>query len=593
MADPFPAKQPARSRPFAPGGQLLGFAVSLALLGGIGIVSWLGLDRARSDVAWVDHTREILARAARVRLLLSRAENGRRGYIVTADPSERERYRQAIAGIPRELEPLRRLTRDNPDQQRRLSAIDGERSAWTSLLENANTAFEREGFSLSREAAVIQSTRARSNRLRALLDEIEGEENRLLDARERTAREHAERTRLAVLAGTAFGFLLLTAAAISAVRDSSARIRAENILRESEERYRQLVEGVGDYAIYMLDPEGRVRTWTESARQVKGYTAEEVVGKSHTIFYPPEAIAAGVPEELLASARLEGRAEDEGWRVRSDGSRFWADVLITAIRDRGELVGFAKVTRDVSERREAEKRIEALNQDLRHQAAALAASNEELQSFSYSVSHDLRAPLRSIDGFGEALVEDEGPRLSDTGRRHLERIRAAARRMGELIDALLELSRVARQSLRNERVDLSGIAEAIIGDLRRAHPERRVEVMIEPGMEAKGDERLIRLVLQNLLGNAWKFSSGREDAKVEFATERNGEVRYVVRDNGAGFDMRYADQLFLPFHRLHGVREFPGTGIGLATVARIVHRHGGDIRAEGRVGEGATFRFTL
>jgi light-regulated signal transduction histidine kinase (bacteriophytochrome) len=226
---------------------------------------------------------------------------------------------------------------------------------------------------------------------------------------------------------------------------------------------------------------------------------------------------------------------------------------------------------------------------------ALHDTNRELETFSYSVSHDLRSPLRSIDGFSQALVEDAGPVLDDESRGHLDRIRNATGRMGQLIDDLLALSKVTRAEMKRERVELSEIATQIAAELARHSPKRNVAVTITPGLTATGDPQLVRLTLQNLIENAWKFTSGRDQALIEVgaARDEHGAQAFYVRDNGAGYDPDFAAKLFGPFQRLHPASEFPGSGIGLATVQRIVHRHGGHVWAEGKIGEGATFYFTL
>jgi light-regulated signal transduction histidine kinase (bacteriophytochrome) len=228
-----------------------------------------------------------------------------------------------------------------------------------------------------------------------------------------------------------------------------------------------------------------------------------------------------------------------------------------------------------------------VNQELRQ-------SNLELESFSYSVSHDLRAPLRAIDGFSQALLEDYGQHLDATGQNYLQRVRAATQRMGMLIDDLLNLSRVTRAEMRRESVDLSELTVQIANDLENGQRERRAEFIIEPNLRAEADSRLMRVVLENLVGNAWKFTSKRECTHIEFGERQvNGTKAFFVRDNGAGFDAAHADRLFGPFQRLHSMNEFPGTGVGLATVQRIIHRHGGRVWAEGAVDQGATFYFTL
>jgi light-regulated signal transduction histidine kinase (bacteriophytochrome) len=248
------------------------------------------------------------------------------------------------------------------------------------------------------------------------------------------------------------------------------------------------------------------------------------------------------------------------------------------------------------EQRVAERtqELEHRNEQLKRNAAELLASNTELDAFAYSVSHDLRAPLRSIDGFSQVLLEDYAAQLGDAGRDSLQRVRLASQRMATLIDDLLKLARVTRAEMRTEPVDLSRMAEEIVAEIQRATPDRPVEFAIAPGLLAQGDSRLLRVVLDNLLRNGWKYSAKRAQPRVEFtALDQNGDRVFVIKDNGAGFDMRYADKLFGVFQRLHSATEFEGTGVGLATVRRIVNRHGGRVWAEGVVDQGASFYFTL
>ncbi len=300
-----------------------------------------------------------------------------------------------------------------------------------------------------------------------------------------------------------------------------------------------------------------------------------------------------VMDELRARiAELEGEESrllgERDRALRASIRRADLSLLGGAVAGIALLVAaFLALGREIRQRRDAEEAQRRLN-------TRLAAANGELEAFTYSVSHDLRAPLRAIDGFSHALAEDAGERLLPGDRELLARVRAAAQRMAGLIDDLLRLSRISRTQLEPGAVDLSALAGAVVEELRRRDPERAAVVEIEPGVGGRGDERLLRIVLDNLLGNAWKFSRGRSPARIAFGAENGrGEPVYVVRDNGAGFDMTYADKLFGAFQRLHSAREFEGTGVGLATVARVVHLHGGRVWAESAVGEGATFRFTL
>lgn len=381
--------------------------------------------------------------------------------------------------------------------------------------------------------------------------------------------------------------------------DISERKRVEQALRDSEERFRLIASNVKDYAIIMLDPQGRVLTWNEGAERIKGYRTDEIIGQSWECFYLPEERTAGLPNQILQCAKEKGHHHEEGWRLRKDGSRFYADVVTTAMHDpSGELIGFTEITRDITERRRSEEEIQRLNADLerrvQERTSELTAANRELDSFAYAVSHDLRAPLRAMSGFSQALLEDFGNELPDEASDYLNEITGASEKMGELIDGLLTLSRCTRGDLQRDEVDLSALADEISRELMRQTPGRDVDWHIEPGMTARGDVRMLKAVLRNLLENALKYSTKADTPQIRFYREcRDDRDFYCVADNGAGFNMDHADRLFKPFQRLHRQDEFEGTGIGLATVQRIIHRHGGQIQAASTPGQGAIFSFTL
>jgi PAS domain S-box-containing protein len=362
----------------------------------------------------------------------------------------------------------------------------------------------------------------------------------------------------------------------------------EAALRESEERFRLLVDQVRDYAIFMLDPEGRVETWNVGAARIKGYTAEEIIGQHFSRFYTPEAVAAGHPRHELEIATREGRYEEEGWRVRKDGSRFIANVVITALYDTDDkLRGFAKVTRDITERKRLEQR-------LIERTTELEGANKELESFSYSVSHDLHAPLRAIDGFSRILLEDYADELDAEALRLLNVIRSNTQKMGQLIDDLLAFSRVGRTPIGRSKIDMGELVKSVFEELIAAASEQAPRLIIGTMPPAYGDRALIRQVFANLLSNAIKYSKPREAPVIEVGGHaEHGQDTYYVKDNGVGFDMQYANKLFCVFQRLHSAKEFEGTGVGLAIVQRIVQRHGGRAWAEAKVDGGAVFYFML
>jgi PAS domain S-box-containing protein len=377
------------------------------------------------------------------------------------------------------------------------------------------------------------------------------------------------------------------------VRDITER----KIIERHISNLASIVESSND-AVISKKLDGTILSWNKSAENIFGYTAGEINGRDISILFPPELLPEA-KETLEKIKRGESILNFGTVRVRKDGSRVPISLSQSPIRNnQGEIVAVAKIARDVSERNETLEDIQKLNESLEQRVLErthkLEIANKELEAFSYSVSHDLRAPLRAIDGFSRALLEDYGERLDETGQDYLSRVCAATASMAQLIDDLLNLSRLSRSEMRFEELNLSRLANEIAENLREKDPKRQVKFNIKQGVIVNGDERLLRIALINLFENAWKFTSKTELAEIGFGQIRqNGQTECFVRDNGAGFDMAYADKLFGVFQRLHTMREFEGTGIGLVTVQRIVHRHGGVIRAEGRVGKGAAFYFTL
>ncbi len=367
-------------------------------------------------------------------------------------------------------------------------------------------------------------------------------------------------------------------------------------LQQSEARLRAIFGALPDL-VFLVDADGRYR--------------EVLTGEDELLVRPKEEVRDPRLQDIFAPALAERfmglirTTIDSGATQRieyalelPDGVHHFEGLsapLDEPVEGRRAIVF---VARDITEQRLAEQEVRELNRGLEarveRRTVALQAANKELEAFAYSVSHDLRAPLRAIDGFSRAVLEDYGGRLDEDGREYLERLCGASQRMGWLIDDLLRLSRLTRRSFEQSRVDLSGMAESILGELLERDPQRKAEIHVDPEIAVAGDSALLRVAMQNLLDNAWKFTGQRPVARIRVGGRvANGELAVSVSDNGAGFDMSYVGKLFGPFQRLHGVTEFPGNGIGLATVHRAILRHGGRVHAEGRVGEGATFTFIL
>ncbi len=385
----------------------------------------------------------------------------------------------------------------------------------------------------------------------------------------------------------------------SFIRDITERRRTEEALRKSEERFRLLVEGVEDYAIYMLDTHGRITTWNAGAERIEGYRAQEIIGRRFHRFYTPEDVERKKPDQALAVATAEGRFHDERWQVRKDGTHYWASFVITALRDdKGKLTGFSTIARDITKRKHTEDEIHRLNAELerrvQERTSELQAAYHEMEAFSYSISHDLRAPLIHIAGFAEMLKSDLGSRLDDKSRRHLETICESTENMGRMIADLLTFSRIGRAEMHKVRFNLGDTVKDVRRDLQAQTASRKITWIVPDLPEVYGDPFLLRQALFNLLSNAVKFTRQRPEARIEIAVETTEKEHiFAVRDNGAGFDMKYVAKLFGVFQRLHPVSEFEGTGIGLANVRRIIQRHGGRTWAEGSVDGGATFFFSL
>lgn len=383
--------------------------------------------------------------------------------------------------------------------------------------------------------------------------------------------------------------------------DLTAQREAEEIIRQSEERYRLLVEQVRDYAIFMLDEKGRVTSWNEGAKKLKGYTTEEILGKHFSVFFTEEDVLQNKPALKLQAARRNGKYEEEGWRVRKDGSRFWANILITAVYNaEGMLVGFSKVTRDLTERKEAEKVLRESYERYRHLADQLKATNDELsdanqelEQFASVASHDLQEPLRTVLSFMH-LIDKKLEEGSADLRPFVGKSITAASRMRELIQKLLQYSHINRGETVREVIHVNELIEQALQNLKNAIDTSSSNISVDSEVEwIEGDRFQLVQLIQNLLSNAIKFTN-QDNPSIRISCRReNDYVRFGVSDNGIGIEQEKLDEVFEIFKRLNPKARFPGSGIGLAICKKIVERHEGQIWAESEKNKGTTFYFTI
>lgn len=677
---------------------------------GLGGLSYHTMTKLIATEDWVSHTHEVMTELESVLAALTEEETEQRGYLLTGSPKFLADRQTATQQVAAHLRRLREITADNPAQQRNLDQLEPLITQRLSLLDERIAVFRQYGLEASADATAMLKGKAVMDNIRELIAQMHSTENHLLAQRVQLSRDSARWSLSVIVVGSLLACGLCILASVIINRDFGLRRQAGEALRQSEERLRLMIESVKDYALIMLDPDGRVVSWNNGAQRIKGYTAEEIIGQHFSRFYPAPDVSSGLPGKALTTAAAEGRFEHEGWRVRKDGSQFWADVIITAVRDQGgRLLGFVKVTRDLTERKRAEEernrffnvsrdlmciagfdgffkalnpaweptlgfsrqelqarpfiefvhpddraatlfqsekiaagqetihfenryvcrdgsyrwlawgarpvvpeqliyatardvteqkraeeRIQRLNEELKRHAEQLETANKELEAFSYSVSHDLRAPLRHIDGFVKLLDKQAREKLDERSRRYLSIVADSARQMGVLIDDLLVFSRMSRTELRRSKVALNALVHEAVDALQMETSGRRITWKIGELPEVEADPAMLRQVWINLVANAVKYTRPRNPAEIEVGcAAANGEFVFFVRDNGVGFDMQYEHKLFGVFQRLHRAEEFEGTGIGLANVRRIISRHGGRTWAEGKPDGGATFYFSL
>ncbi len=616
----------------------LGAAV---LIGANAVLAFHAEEVLADSEHWVTHTLEVITDLERALRTAYDAESSARGFVLTGDAYYLGGYQFAQNTLGAQFQTLVELTRDNPDETNRMR-LAGQLAA--EKLRRLQTGIEFRKLDRQHSGDAEQNRRSGRELMSRLNDTVqvaEQAERRLLAQRLKDSARARFEAKLTVALASGLDLLFVMGAlwALAYERrlrqkeaDTASRLHKLQLVTEvaftqltatelTVELLRRLrgtaetdilamfrwreseVELVAAEGI-RVHGDGRRPVHTDGVLATVARTSEAIRLTGPDLQrLPVEAQEAGLKSALVLPMTVGSRVIAMLVAGRKDDSRFSAgdeELLVLAADrialalDRAAAYDAEREARQVAEQSAAEvKQLnEVLEERVQQRTAELESTNRELEAFSYSVSHDLRAPLRSVDGFSVALIEDYGDVLQDEGKHYLERIRAGVQRMGQLIDSLLRLSRITRADLSTEQVDLSALAEGVSKDVEASFPDRSLAFSIQPGLHTQADPKLLRVALENMFGNAAKFTGKVEDARVDFGWSPE-RAAYYLRDNGAGFDQQYAGKLFVAFQRLHGDKDFQGSGIGLATVARVIARHHGSIWAEAEVGKGATFWFTL
>ena len=577
------ARLRTRSRRFELGA--FGFAVALLVF-----VQYLGHRSTTSLVETagsVQHTREVIGELDALLLVQLDAETARRGYALTGDERLLEPARDAASRTAMHFAALRRLTSDSPEQAGRLDDLERHVASRLRILDEA-VAAQRAGVAQLRQDTL--RGRGEMDLVRAGVAAMIAEERRLLAARERATVESISQTRSAQLGGGALSVAMLALVVMRLRREVHQREASEARTRENEGSLRRakafldtIVDNIPDM-IFVKDARDLAFVrFNRAGEKLLGVTRADLIGKTDFAFFPAVEAQAFVDKDRETLRTREVVDIPEEPLSTPSGTRWLHTKKVPIYDEAGEPEYLLGISADITDRRVADGALRASKD-------ATEVAHRELEAFSYSVAHDLRSPLRSIEGFSQAILDDYADKLDDQGKDYLSRVRNAARRMAELIDALLGLARVSRSELSRVGMDLTALAREV-GAVAKRDRNPNAELVVADGLSADADPRLVRVLLENLMSNAFKFSNRREGARVEVGKSKDGA--FFVKDNGAGFDLTNAQKLFTAFQRYHRPTEYEGTGIGLATSERIVSRHGGRIWADSAPDAGATFHFIL
>jgi PAS domain S-box-containing protein len=557
---------------------IVGFLIALAILSWLALSSYWNTQHLVKSSSMVAHTLDVLFHAERAISLAANIELGQRGYSLTGNTSFLEPYEKAGKEIIFHTEKLLKLTSDNPAQQLKVKELN---SSIQSLLvfSAAAVSNRKKSFDASQDLnSSLEGKRLLEN-IRRLAAEIQAEENKFLNLRTTDTEKWIRRFNTGFIALLTVTGIVIITIFFTINRNLQARSDAEQKLAHAYAEVKDLYDNA-PCGYHSLDASGKFTDINETLLSWLGYTKDEVVNKLHFDQVLSDRDKPEYFKKFPAFKEVGHAFNVEISLMRKDGTELPVILNSIALKDAsGNFIKSRSTTFDNTERKIAAERIQNLN--------------KELEAFTYSVSHDLRAPLRSIDGYSRILEEDYAPSLDDEGKRVLAIVRNNARRMGKLIDDLLDFARLGRKEVTRSKLNMNQLVKSIATELLEQET-RKIDLRIEPLIPAYGDVDMIRQVWLNLLSNAIKYSGKTENAKIEISSVQNEDsIEYRIKDNGVGFDMQYAPKLFGVFQRLHKMQDFSGTGVGLAIVKRVIDRHDGRVWAEGEIDKGATFYFTI
>jgi PAS domain S-box-containing protein len=560
----------------------IGVWVALAILAIVAVLAYRSIDATADTLDWLEHNHHIMRQYEDVSAAYARAASARRAYVVAGDDSQLADGPNLDARLTHALADLRTSLSDDPEALRQLDQLA---PLFDQRLAALRAAVERR----RAEGSAVETAEglALVAQIRDVREAMERSQNRQLADRDARTRRNVAQTKLAEIVGTGASFAILLFAFGRLRQEIGRRRQSEAALRTSEGFLDSILENIPNMLFVKEAGDLRFERINRAGEELLGIPRTELLRKSDFDFFPRSQAESFVARDReVLDGRVAVDIEEEAIQTKQ-GERWLHTKKVPIFDEDGRPKYLLGISEDITERREAATALKTARDSAQ-------AANKELEAFSYSVAHDLRAPLRAIDGYSEALEEDLAGTLDPSSVAHLKRVRSSVRLMAELIDGLLGLSRVTRGGLVRAKVDVTRMVRECLARLHDTQPEREVVSVVEEGLVTEADPRLLMAAFDNLLGNAWKFSGKSPSPRIEVGkTVKEGQTFFFVRDNGVGFDQAYASKLFVAFQRLHGVNEFEGTGIGLATVQRIVLRHGGSIYAEGKVDHGATLYFTV